>query len=54
MKSIQTNNISVDTIDTIIQELQKELEMYQQDKNSVKEFYPCSQELTRYLEAQKR
>jgi len=40
------------TIDTNAQkEMQKALEDYKKDKNSFKEFYPCSQELTKHLEA---
>ena len=51
MKSIQINKIS---LNSIMQELRKELKMYEQDKNSVKEFYPCTQELTKYLETKKK
>jgi hypothetical protein len=39
------------TIDTQAQkEMQEALDRYKKDKNSVKEFYPCSQELTKRLE----
>jgi len=31
-------------------EMQEALKAYKKDKNSVKEFYPCSQELTKKLE----
>jgi len=31
-------------------EMQNALEAYKKDKNSVKEFYPCSQDLTQQLE----
>ncbi len=30
-------------------EMQQALKDYKKDKNSFKEFYPCSQELTKYL-----
>ena len=33
-------------------EMHKALQNYKKDKNSVKEFYPCSQELTSWLQAQ--
>jgi hypothetical protein len=37
-------------IDTQAQEaMQKALQKYLQDKNSVEEFYPCMQELTAWL-----
>ncbi|WP_457750097.1 hypothetical protein [Sulfurimonas sp.] len=32
-------------------EMQKALLSYKKDKNSVKEFYPCSQELSIWLQA---
>ncbi|ADN10136.1 hypothetical protein [Sulfurimonas autotrophica] len=32
--------------------IQKALEQYKKEKNSVKEFYPCTQELAKWLEAQ--
>ena len=39
------------TIDTQAQQaMQKALEAYKKDKNSVKEFYPCSQELSAWLQ----
>jgi len=31
-------------------EMQQALQDYKKDKNSVKEFYPCSQELTKRLQ----
>jgi len=39
------------TIDEIAQKaMQKALDTYKKDKSSVKEFYPCSQELTKRLQ----
>jgi len=32
--------------------MQKALEQYKKDKSSVKEFYPCTQELTKWLKVQ--
>ncbi len=38
------------TIDTQAQKaMQKALEAYKKDKSSVKEFYPCSQEISTWL-----
>ncbi|WP_193110863.1 hypothetical protein [Sulfurimonas paralvinellae] len=38
-------------IDTVAQEaMKKALEAYKKDKNSVKEFYPCSQEISTWLQ----
>lgn len=33
------------------EEMHKALQKYKQDKNSVKEFYPCTQQLTVWLQA---
>ena len=39
------------TIDTQAQKaMQKALEAYKKDKSSAKEFYPCSQELSTWLQ----
>jgi hypothetical protein len=39
------------TIDTAAQEaMKKALEAYKKDKSSAKEFYPCSQELSLWLQ----
>jgi len=43
--------MSTPTIDKTAQkEMQEALNAYKKDKDSVKEFYPCSQELTKHLE----
>jgi len=34
--------------------MQKVLEQYKKGKSSVKEFYPCTQELTKWLEVQEK
>ena len=34
------------------QAMQKALDEYKKGNNSVKEFYPCTQELTKWLQAQ--
>jgi cystathionine beta-lyase family protein involved in aluminum resistance len=36
------------------QSMLKALESYKKDKNSVKEFYPCSQELNKWLQEMAR
>ncbi len=39
------------TIDTQAKKaMQKALEAYKKDKNSVKEFYPCSQEISTWIQ----
>jgi fructose/tagatose bisphosphate aldolase len=45
--------VSQNKIDTEVQKAMKEaLSKYLQDKNSVKEFYPCMQEMTQWLKEQ--
>ena len=36
--------------ETAKQEMQKALEKYKENQNSVKEFYPCTQKLTLWLQ----
>ena len=36
------------------QEMHQALKQYEKNKNSVKEFYPCTQELTKWLEAKEK
>jgi len=43
--------MSQQTLNTNAQkEMQEALDAYKRDKNSVKEFYPCSEELTKKLQ----
>jgi hypothetical protein len=45
--------VSEKQIDTKIKDAMKEaLSKYLKDKNSVKEFYPCMQEMTQWLKEQ--